>query len=151
MKCSIWDRALVCTCGLVKRHQSSPKYCSNSKFTSSQVQLKSPDVFLLHPFYQGCINRWLVRTWGSQVSQNAFRTNQRALMVGGKFCEGLGCHLGQSQEHILRNGIGLSFNFRFLYSIFFYIFLFSTEQTENKNERKRNKKLRPTLNSQLSI
>ncbi len=45
----------LCSCGLVKRHQSSPKYCSNSKFTSSQVQLKSPDVSLLRPFYQGCI------------------------------------------------------------------------------------------------
>ncbi len=45
----------LCSCGLVKRHQSSPKYCSNSKFTSSQIQLKSPDVSLLRPFYQGCI------------------------------------------------------------------------------------------------
>ncbi len=60
------------------------EYCSNSKFTSSQVQAKSPDVFLLHPFYGGCIKRWLVWTWGSQVSQNAFRTNQRALMAKGK-------------------------------------------------------------------
>ncbi len=42
---------------LVKRYQLLPKYCSNSKFTSTQVQLKSPDVFLLHPFYQGCIKR----------------------------------------------------------------------------------------------
>ncbi len=45
----------LCSCGLVKRHQLSPKYCSNSKFTSSQVQLKSPDVSLLRPFYQGRI------------------------------------------------------------------------------------------------
>ncbi len=40
----------LCSCGLVKRHQSSPKYCSNSKFASSEVQLKSLDVFLLRPF-----------------------------------------------------------------------------------------------------
>ncbi len=61
--CSQWPRPFLnmrsclylCSCGLVKRHQSSPKYCSNSKFTSSQVQLKSPDVSLLRPFYQGCI------------------------------------------------------------------------------------------------
>ncbi len=39
----------------MKRHQSSPKYCSKSKFTSSQVQLKSPDVFFLRPLYRGCI------------------------------------------------------------------------------------------------
>ncbi len=75
----------LCSCGLVKRHQSSPKYCSNSKFTSSQVQLKSPDVSLLRPFYQGCIQRWFVRTWGSQVSQNAFRTNQPAFQKPAKF------------------------------------------------------------------
>ncbi len=47
-------RSCLClwACGLVKRHQSSHKYCSNPKFTSSQVQLKSPDVFLLRLFYR---------------------------------------------------------------------------------------------------
>ncbi len=47
------------------------------KKKKKKVLLKSPDVFLLHPFYRGCIKRGLVRTWGSQVSQNAFRTNQQ--------------------------------------------------------------------------
>ncbi len=75
---------LVCTCGLVKCRQSLPKYCSNSKFTSSQVQLKYADAFLLCPFYRGCIKRWLVRTWGSQVSQNAFCSKSASINGGGE-------------------------------------------------------------------
>ena len=44
-----------CSCGLEKRHQRRTKYCSNSKFTSGQIQWNTPDVFLPHPFHRGCI------------------------------------------------------------------------------------------------
>ncbi len=52
----------LCCCGLVKRHQSQPNYCSSSKSTSSQVQSKCPDVFSRRPFSWGCLRRWLVGT-----------------------------------------------------------------------------------------
>ena len=62
----------LCSCGLVKRHQSQPKYCSNSKSASSQVRSKCPDVFLLRPFYRGCIGRWLVWTWAAKYPRMHF-------------------------------------------------------------------------------
>ena len=34
----------LCSCGLVKRYQSQPKYSSNSKSASNQVQSKFPDL-----------------------------------------------------------------------------------------------------------
>lgn len=48
---------------LTKRHQSRPKDGSNSKFASSQVQIKHPEVSSVRGFYQQCIRRWLVWTW----------------------------------------------------------------------------------------
>ena len=62
----------LCSCGLEKRHQSQPKYCSNSKSASSQVQSKCPDVFLLRPFYRGCIGWWLVWTWAAKYPRMHF-------------------------------------------------------------------------------
>jgi len=38
-------------------------WISNSKFTSTQVQFKYPDVVLILPFYWRYIERWLVWTW----------------------------------------------------------------------------------------
>jgi len=49
-----------CVLELVKRHQSLSKNCSNSKFTSLAKYSSNPqNVFLLSPFYWGCIRRRL--------------------------------------------------------------------------------------------
>ena len=44
----------LCSCVPVKRHQSQPKYCSNTKFTFPQERIKFPDVFSNRPLYRGC-------------------------------------------------------------------------------------------------
>lgn len=55
---------------------------TSSIATQALFQFKSPHLAKYRPnvffkFYRWCIGRWLVWTWDSQVSQNAFFTNQR--------------------------------------------------------------------------
>ncbi len=72
---------LVCTCVLVDLWNVIIVAQVLFQFKVQEPStVKIPDVSLLRPFYQGCI-RGDCANLSSQVSQNAFRTNQRALMA----------------------------------------------------------------------